>query len=66
MPRPKASLAVLTGLCVVALLVACSDDEGSTSQASASAPAALVTSPGLVPGFSWKQSDYVVRCRNVR
>ena len=49
---------------MVAFLVACGGDEGSTSQARESKPAALVTSPAIVPGFTWKQSDYAVRCGN--
>ena len=57
--RPKASLALLTGLLLAVSLTACG---GSDESARAGEPRPLVTSPPLKPGFTWKQKDYVLRC----
>jgi hypothetical protein len=57
--RPKASFALLFGLLISLALTACGS---SDEPARAGEPRALVTTPSLKPGFSWKQHDYVLRC----
>lgn len=57
---PKAPLATLACLPLVLLASACGGGEASPGEETP----ALSVEPALIPGFSWEQSDYVVRCRD--
>lgn len=59
--RPKAALAALVGLSLIFGLAACGNSDGDSSIGDAPS---LSSSPALSPAFTWKQTDYVVRCED--